>query len=349
MKLVYDNLVYSLQNYGGISAYWFELSRRLLNQHELDLTFYETGQEHYNIFRSQLNIGKNQVVVRKNINIFLERFLKLPACQIPNVFHSSYYRVPVKTAQTRTVCTVHDFTHDYYYGGPRVWLHNLAKRRAINECDLVISVSQNTKNDLLELHPHINESKIRVVYNGVSDEYKVLSEKVDLDRPFFLYIGLRDAYKNFAFAVKLAAGYPSFDLFIVGAPLSPAETQKVQKALGMRYKVFTGITNVRLNELYNHAFCLLYPSDYEGFGIPLLEAMRAGCPFVALKKSSIPEVAGEAGVLLNELEFEEAKKAVEEIDLNRATLVEKGIVQSQKFSWDRCFKETYDLYKTLTW
>jgi len=347
MTVFYDNLVYSLQRYGGISTYWYELTTRLLKEPELDLRFYETGKELRNICRKKLNIPATQVMHSNRAGILMERFLNLPANTEPHLFHSSYFRVPVKTRQTSTVTTVHDFIHDLYFSGPRVWLHNLMKKKAILQSDVIITVSKHTRNDLLRFYPEVSPEKVKVIYNGVSENYRILENPLQLSRPFFLYVGFRDRYKNFDFAMKIAALRPDFDLYVVGPPLSVAEITLLDKALNGRYKVFSGIDEHLLNELYNGAFCLLYPSEYEGFGIPLLEAMRAGCPFIALNKSAIPEVAGDAGVLLEAADLDDAEQALQFIELNRPVLVNKGLQQVSKFSWSSCYEQTYQLYQSL--
>src|SRR6201999_3833775 len=88
-----------------------------------------------------------------------------------------------------------------------------------------------------------------------------------------------------------------------------------------RWKIFNNIDNAKLNEIYNYAYALLYPSSYEGFGLPLIEAMKAGTPFIALNSSSIPEVAANTGILLDELDVELFKLAIISADANRTKLV----------------------------
>lgn len=347
MTLCYDNLVYSLQPFGGISTYWYELTRRMLKVNDIDLRFYETGQEQSNVCRKQLHIPQEQVIRSNRGGLQLERFRKLPAYAKPNVFHSSYFRVPQKNANTRVVTTVHDFIHDIYFSGPRVWLHNRMKRHAIMNSELIITVSANTKNDLLRFYPTLEEARVKVVYNGVSDSFKQLEHVEQPERPYFLFLGMRDVYKNFDFAVAVAADHPDYDLYVLGPPLKAAERTMLERLLPKRYKAFSGIAEDKLNELYNGAFCLLYPSEYEGFGIPILEAMRAGCPFIALNKSAIPEVAGDAGILLEDADLELARKAVEKIQNNRGTLISLGLNQSSRFSWDDCAQNTYELYKSI--
>ncbi|RYF26386.1 MAG: glycosyltransferase family 1 protein [Flavobacteriales bacterium] len=348
MRLLYDNLIYYLQKNGGISTYWYELTTRFLKEEEVLLNFYEPQEQTDNVLRSQLAIAPNQILARKVIIPLLDRFLKLPDFDKAHIFHSSYFRTPKKTSNTTIVTTIHDFTHEKYYQGPRLWLHSYLKDKAITKSDSIITVSQFTKNDLLERYPKINESIVKVIAHGASVDFKPLFNKeVDIQSPFFLFVGAREHYKNFNFAVKLTAACKDFRLYIVGDLLTAKEQQFLIQNLGNRFLVFPNIDRMKLNSLYNRAFCLLYPSSNEGFGIPILEAMQAGCPFIALHASSIPEVAGAAGVLLQRLSIEEALHAVALIASDRQNLINAGIKQAKKFSWDICFNETYNLYRSL--
>lgn len=349
MNLYLDNIVYDLQHIGGISTYWFELTSRFLRSGGLNLNFYETGFGNENLLRRKLDLRNVPVTVSGSGALLLERFRRLNDWKFEeqSIFHSSYFRVPVRNNQVKVVSTVHDFTHDLYFKGPRLWLHNFAKRRTILESDAIITVSEHTKKDLLHFYPGIDESKVKVIYNGVSEDFKPDASAGSGEGISLLYVGARDDYKNFRFAVQLAAAEPEACLDIVGPALTAAERLFVELQLKGRYRVHTKISNAELNRLYNRAACLLYPSAYEGFGIPLLEAMRAGCPFIALNASSIPEVAGDAGYLLSSLNLEEAAAALKTIISSRTRFAERGHQQAQKFSWDKCYDETFQLYKQL--
>jgi mannosyltransferase len=114
-----------------------------------------------------------------------------------------------------------------------------------------------------------------------------------------------------------------------------------------RYKSFSHISNEELNKLYNQSICLLYLSEYEGFGIPVLEAMSAGCPVIALKKSSIPEVAGNAGILFSDFDKKSVQKTIESLRDNkklRTEQIELGLKNVKKYSWDKCYKEVKNFY-----
>ena len=114
-----------------------------------------------------------------------------------------------------------------------------------------------------------------------------------------------------------------------------------------RWDLFTNINNDELNHLYNKSFALLYPSFYEGFGIPIIEAMKSGCPFIAYNNSIMLEISSGAGILLNTLNIEEFQNAIFKIKNNRNYYVESGLEVCKNYTWDKCFEQTYKLYKQI--
>jgi len=352
LRVHYDNIVFSLQKAGGISTYWSELISRLLRD-ETEVFFEEFT--HDNIVRQTLSIKEETISFQHKKYLILERFtsLKLARHQQPFIFHSSYHRM-TSNPYALQVSTVHDFVHEKFYKGLRRSLHLLQKNRMLKAADRIITVSENTKKDLLEFHPGIPEENIKVIYNGVSADFyplepgQLASLKLDSDRPYILFIGSREHYKNFSFTVNLLSELPDFDLYIVGGKLSGAEKQNLMQQIPGRWRLFSHVGNQRLNELYNLAYTLIYPSQYEGFGIPLLEAMKAGTPFLALRSSSIPEVAGKAGLLLESADLELFKKTLLNVDVQRNRLRALGFAQAAKFSWEHCYQQTLSLYKDLS-
>jgi len=351
MRIHYDNIVFSLQRAGGISTYWAELITRL-QRDQIDVTFEEF--KHQNIVRNTFLINESALRTRGSRYLLVERFkaLKLPEQNLPFVFHSSYNRI-TNNRNAAQVTTVHDFVHEKFYKGIRRSLHLMQKGKVLRAAKQIITVSENTKRDLMHFHPAIPETNIRVIYNGVSEDFYPLDEiqKVALSeagkRPYLLYIGSREHYKNFKFTVDLLKEVADFDLYIIGSALLRTESQYLMQQVPGRWKHFDHINNQRLNELYNSAYGLIYPSLYEGFGIPLLEAMKAGVPFLALNNSAIPEVAGDAGILLEHADIDLFKDALHNLSSNRFGLIERGYVQAAKFSWEKCYQETLSVYKEL--
>jgi mannosyltransferase len=343
MKILLDNIVFSLQKVGGISTYWFELYSRILRDYD-DTLFID--RENNNIVAKQLIISEKKILNTGVSNLLIDRFMsvKLKEEKEPFIFHSSYNRITTNK-KAKQVLTVHDFVHERFYKGIRKFLHSYQKGKAIKKADAIIVISENTKKDLLLFFSNINPNKVHVIYNGVSDDFFSLRQQATTND--FLFIGSREKYKNFDFAVKAISQTDSFKLNIVGSILRKDEILMLNQLIPGRWKLFNNIENVKLNELYNNAFALIYPSSYEGFGIPLLEAMKAGCPFIAYKSSSIPEVAGDAGILIDKLEISLFKEAVLMIEENREEIVKKGFNQANKFSWEKSYQETLQVYKDL--
>lgn len=353
-KIVYDNIIFSLQNVGGISTYWYELSHRLINDQQFEPSFLFRRNE--NVLAKELQIPqKFNIATQKNLPLLIERF-RTPSLNKINesfIFHSSYNRGS-DNKYAKNVTTVHDLIHHKYYAGIRKWLHNTQKSKALANSDAIITVSNNTKKDLLHFFPNLNPEIVHVVYNGVSDDFYILDDDYQYEIPeyqlkenYILCVSSREPYKNFNFVVECVKKMPDFKLYIVGPILTEKDSSMLNLNIPNQWTAFSSISNKKLNELYNHAYALIYPSSYEGFGIPLLEAMNASCPFVALNSSSIPEVAGNAGILLDTLDINEFVKAIERVNIYRKELQLKGRLQVANFSWDKCYKETTDVYKEL--
>lgn len=356
MNLYIDNIIFSLQKTGGISVYWYELLSRILRQSEINNNVIEQDNKEPNIFRNKLSIDTN-IVIRseysKNSYFTRYRVIDFKIVNQNFIFHSSYYRTLSKSLKNKNnvkeVVTVHDFIYERFLGGAKKWIHAWQKKKAIEAADVVICISENTKKDLLYFYPQFSNKDIRVVYNGVSEQYRIIPElkKENHSTPFFLFVGSRTTYKNFDFVVKAVSIVDGYFLKIVGGSLSKNELTLLETYLSERWQLIENVDNFELNVLYNQAFALMYPSSYEGFGIPIVEAMKAGCPFICLKGSSITEVAGEAGVLMDELNFDEFYKGVELIKNNRDKIIELGLFQADLFSWDKCFNEIVAIYKEL--
>jgi glycosyltransferase involved in cell wall biosynthesis len=357
MKIILDNIIYSNVTQGGVSNYWFELSKFLLEKEQDEISFYEESNSKLNFHRSQLFIPENQIINNESSSVFsIKR--RLSSVEIKRedhfLYHSSYYRPISGCNNFSEITTVHDFTHDYYSSFLKRLVHNKMKYGCIKRAKGIICISENTYTDLIKFCPPNKNQKVRIIPNGVSDDYYKIEEEnclenLQINRPYLLYVGSRENYKNFSFVVKLLKEISNINLVIVGSNFSKNELRLFDKESLKRTAIISNVTNKDLNILYNYAHALVYPSSYEGFGIPIIEAMKAGCPVLSLQNSSIIEVSGNAAILLKELNIELFKKALIALynpDF-RKEIIGKGILQAKKYSWDKCLKETYEFYKEV--
>jgi glycosyltransferase involved in cell wall biosynthesis len=351
MKIVYDNIIFSLQKSGGISIYWSELIKRL--KYKEGIVFFES--ENKNIFRRHINL---KIKSESKINFTILRYLPfLKILPKKSIFHSSYYRVSFQK-NIINITTVHDFTYEYFRGGLAKYIHVWQKGFAIKKSNGIICVSENTKKDLMKFYPMIEESKVKVIYNGVGDEFKELKNPQEFlvgefealkNKKYLLYIGDRSGYKNFNIAIKVIQILTDYSLVVVGGKEFNLDEKETMEEIENRVYHFKGIGSDKLNAIYNNAFCLLYPSSYEGFGIPIPEAMKSGCPVISVNISSIPEVAGNAGLLVGDIDADNFIKQIKKLEVSsfRNKLIIKGLKQSERFSWDKCFDETYGFYEEV--
>lgn len=352
MQIIYDNIIFSLQKAGGISHYWCEMIRRL--QTYENIVFFDFNNNN-NICRNKLNIKteKETFLLPQIIRYF--PFTK--KLQPKSIFHSSYYRITLQPYVVN-ITTVHDFIYEKYIKGIKAKVHTYQKKMAVTHSDGIICVSNNTKNDLLTFYPFIDEKKIKVIYHGVSENFKklensknFLSGKFEIlkNTKYILYVGDRSSYKNFNILIDLIKLLSDFCLVVVSSKEFDKKEVKQIEEIKEKVFIYNKIDNNELNMLYNNAYCLLYPSSYEGFGIPILEAMKAGCPVIATKKSSIPEVAGDAGLLVDEIKVDNFINMIKLLENKevRNKLILKGLEQSKQFSWDKCFEETYNFYQEI--
>ena len=349
-KLILDNIVFSLQKAGGISVVWQEILKEILCQKDLNFECLEYFGTESNIFRESLSIPEKNIKLLSG-PIALKRFIS-PKVKIdePTIFHSSYYRT-IRDKHVKNVTTVHDFTYELSTRGFKRKLHTWQKYKAIYGSESVVCISKNTVKDLKFYCPGIEEDKIRIIYNGVSEDYHPLSENEHRDlKNSVLFVGMRGGHKNFQLTVE-ALSDTKYNLIICGSPLSEEEKAFLNNKLGEERYFYEGrVSNEELNILYNSVCCLAYPSSYEGFGIPVLEAQRARCPVIALNASSIPEVMGAKKFLMNSPSTEEFIKCLSTLENKkvREDIIEEGLEFSQKFSWEKMAKEYMDLYQEIS-
>ncbi|KAA1194767.1 glycosyltransferase family 4 protein [Photorhabdus heterorhabditis] len=349
--IIIDGIIFTLQKFGGISVYTNELITRMLKDN-LPCTILTYGNENPHFKPEIKKISKLQ---RIRLSLKLERYLPVPIPLKPSknikIFHSSYYRLPDNKFDGYIITTVHDFIYEKYKKGlPRI-IHSWQKKKAVKNSDAIICISENTKKDLIKFYPWVDKKKLHVVYNGVSDDFYPINKKEEeyKTEKKILFVGQRDGYKNFNILVDALSASSEYSLIIVGSKLKNKEKIYLDNTIKNRYIQYSNVSNNELNVLYNSAFALIYPSLYEGFGIPVIEAMKAGCPVIAANTSSIPEISRGAAILLNNINVHSILDALQKLKSPkfRDNIIRMGLNNSSLFSWDYTWSHTKKIYDEL--
>lgn len=277
----------------------------------------------------------------------------------PSVIHETYYdRSPVTAAGAKRFLTVYDMIHERYaWSFPDDDETTHIKRAAVARADHIIAISHSTKRDLCELFV-VPEDKVTVVHLGF--ERFRHTGTVDLtpttERPYLLYVGNRSGYKNFEGMVRAVASdkglRDQFDIITFGGRPFNTHDRELTESLGLRTGSVHHLNgnDAQLGALYNNARALVYPSYYEGFGLPPLEAMAHDCPVVVSNTSSMPEVVGDAGEYFAPSDCEQQAQAIRNVvfdEARRDDLIAKGRERLKHFSWKRCAQETLDTYRKV--
>ncbi len=355
MKLVFDNIIFSLQKAGGISVYWSELLSRFAENKDFEKYFIEMNSVRNNKMRPDFDVNNFHKIEEKER--FINRILRASNSSVcdKHLFHSSYYRLRTNEKNCCQITTVHDFMPELFDKGYKAKMIAKLKYRSIAQSDGVICVSENTKKDLLKFYPEFEKKDIVVIHNGASEDFFPIVDKnmnVDILKniksPFCLFIGKRDLYKNFEFAVNFIADTRDLNIVIIGGgSLDTKELEMLNSKINGRYHIINYVPNADLNILYNYAEFLFYPSGYEGFGIPIVEAQKAGCPFIAQKSSSIVELVDKKELLLEKLNIECTHKARSKIKQNRTEIIKEGIKNARNFSWEKSYSEHVNFYQKI--
>lgn len=365
MHVLYDGVIYRIQQYGGVVRYFNSLishlpssvhptllaSNRpdLLPQHPNLAVHIETGPQAWWAIKP---LQKRAIA---------KRFYDLISGETPDLIHPTYYYSSLRNFQRRlavpTVLTVYDLIHERFpeQMDPAGKQRKL-KRESLERADAIICISEATRNDLREIYG-IPDERTKVIHLSCQFESEPQSVQSDPEQRYFLYVGQRLFYKNFrrtleAFA-ELAKTDPQVELRCVGGPEFSDPEQRMLRELGIHTRVsHLGIlADGQLKQMYARAIALVYPSLYEGFGIPILEAMACGTAVLTSNRASMPEVAGDAGLLFDPYSVDdmaECMRRVAEDSGLREQLIARGKKRSVEFSAERVAQQTHQVYQSVS-
>ena len=369
MRILYDFQAFQIQQFGGISRYIVEISSRIAAAGWAEVYIFK------GLHRSSLRWKPMGSSTQRSIGFRIGPVLSgLKPTSLINyawfglfqgvaekfdILHFTYYpRSLVNRKGARIVVSLYDMIPEtfpsLYKGDPIID----RRRKAFQAADLILSISESSRRDLLRFY-QIDPGKIKVVHLASSllpDQNKAITavnkSGALSGKPFILYVGVRAGYKNFS-AVLNAFGtdpllYQNFDLCCFGsAPFSMDENHQIKNLrLRGRVRILKGSDDF-LRECYKEASALVYPSLFEGFGLPLVEAMALGCPVAASDRGSVPEVLAGAGILFDPTHVEDIARALKVIlfdeDARKACIL-KGLERSRSFSWENTAEQTLAAY-----
>ncbi len=249
------------------------------------------------------------------------------------------------------VATIHDLIPEIFY--PHDFMIRRMRRCLLNDAAHIIAVSENTKRDIVRLYG-TNPDKISVVYHGYLPI--AIPEKIDFDLParYMLYVGKRAYGKNYDLfrdvVIEMLKEDENLELFFTGEPLDSDE-QKPYKSAGVLGRVHQRfLSDSEMRYVFAHASVFVCPSRYEGFGIPILDSLSAGCPTVLSDASCLPEVGGDAALYFHVDDGADMKSKIRKVlddSALAAWMRDAGIRRVREFSWERCANETAVIYRSI--
>lgn len=368
IKIAYDSQIFSGQVYGGISRYICEIASRVSKYPDVDVKI--AAPLYVNAYLE--NLPKD--ILKGFRSPFPHDFLKLYQragsmilgdimlqYMAPDIIHETYYlKYPLGSRRATRVLTIHDMIHEKFESqlqyGRKAALHKAA---AAHRADHIICVSESTKHDVIEILG-IDPEKISVIHLGsnlmIASDYVYNLQAEVINKPYLFYVGIRGGYKNFQGMLKAYANSEllksEFKLVCFGGGVFKNEELSLIKKLGLDQNQVIQLSgdDQLLAKLYKGASAFVFPSLYEGFGIPPLEAMSYGCPVVCSNTSSIPEVVGDAGQYFDPYDLESMQISIETVVSSlalRESLITRGKKRLNRFSWDECASQTFAVYNAL--
>ena len=365
MKILYDYQIFMTQKYGGISRYFYELTNEFDYMEDIEtVTPILFSNNHYisdkrlikhlKFFPNKDFRGKQRLMSPLNMLVSVSYLKK----QNFDIFHPTYYDPYfLKYIGSKPfVLTVYDMIHEKFSElFPEQDVTTQNKKLLVEKASKIIAISQSTKNDLIDLFD-VEPSKIEVVYLGNSMHLANDVEiRMDIPKKYILFVGSRSGYKNFNRFMKSIAQLlnTNIDLYVicVGGGRFNVDEIILFDNINIKDKVFQyDLDDKSLAQFYKQALMFVFPSLYEGFGIPILEAFACACPLVCSETSSLPEIAGNGAHYFDPYKEESISNAIQKVLEDgdyRRELIKNGNARLKLFSWQQTAIDTKKVYEGI--
>jgi glycosyltransferase involved in cell wall biosynthesis len=364
LRVLFDQQITATQRYGGVSRYVVELLRALSARTDVRAgllapayrnAYLRPGDALHPLSFALHGLQRG---LRWRPLLCEPLFRWAVATQRPQVVHETWYpgwmRPPLRGAAM--VTTLHDLIPERFPElVPGVAQVLRYKRAALERADAVICISQATQRDALAYYPGL-AGRCHVVWHGSAQNLRPAPPPPALRQPYLLFVGQRGGYKNFTRLVQAVGGSAVLLqhlrlLCFGGGAFTEAERATAHRAgLAPDQMLHIEGDDALLASAYRHARLFVYPSCYEGFGMPLTEAMAQGCAMACSRASSFPEVAGEAAIYFDPQDVAELRDVLERAALNdslNAALAQSSRERAVLFSWQRAAEQTLAVYRSV--
>ena len=360
MRLAFDEQIFAAQQYGGISRLFAELSKQFLREGSLDVELLPLDAPVVNRYLLDDPYLRDELKVSdagSTMAALARYFVRMRPRTSVDVIHNTFY-LPHGLAgypKARRVVTVHDMIPELLPKSRRRLDFITLKKRYVMSADHVICVSEATRNDMLRVYGDI-KAPISVVHHGVDPIFRPGDPRVPgLPDRYLLFVGNRGQYKDAnvllnAFATLRGKGEDADLVFTGGGAFTRAERAQHQE-LGLADRVMqVSLKDTAMSGAYGNALICVFPSRFEGFGLPALEAMACGTPALLAQGSSLPEVGGDAAKYFTPGDAQDLTGAIEgmlsdEQERNRMRIA--GISRAQGFTWGTAAAKTAGIYQSL--
>jgi len=374
MKVVIDGIIFAREKVGGISRVWEEYLQRLPKVCE-DITLVAPLFSS-NVFLKRLIGSTRELSIASDMLHYPKRYFErvefrsknLEWFHLPkdaNIFHTTFFST-VYTDRVKKVVTVHDMIPELFHPQQRdQWTHFIVsmKKKVIENADMIIAVSDSTKRDILSVYPTISPDRITTIHNGVttykpgkSPSFSELVAKYNLpitSNEYYLYVGKRGGYNNFELICSLLElfRYDHSDIrfLCLGSRVGRNELASLRdRGLAGRFHFVEYVDESEMPTFYQNARALVYPSKYEGFGIPILEANVNRCPVICSDIPAFREVAGDSAIYFDPGSVQSLSAAIGELNEKpRSVMIAAGLDNVSRFSWDRAVEHLWAVYQEV--